>query len=377
LPGVVKREAKPDGTVLNRVEGVAIDELILPFRHSDGTVHYLQVEQYVLRDETGTPTHVEGVAQDVTERVRAEQLLATSEARYRELFEQTSDLIQAVDRDGKFVYVNSAWKATLGYDDGDLVHLSVFDLIHPDDQVVCREKFPQMLRGAVIDPVRVRFVRKDGGVVVLEGNLRCNRSEDDPIAAQGIFRDITQQVQAEQRLQHAATHDKLTNLPNRTLFFDRLTQALKIAERQEECLAVLFVDLDGFKDVNDTYGHHIGDQLLVAFTQRLRDALRKSDTAARLSGDEFALIFENIRSPQDTEIIAKKILTACSPPYAIQEYEVIITLSIGISLYPDDGDTADALLQRADAAMYRVKQEGKNNYAFFSALKTKDVVQGS
>jgi diguanylate cyclase (GGDEF)-like protein/PAS domain S-box-containing protein len=275
-------------------------------------------------------------------------------------------LIQSITADGRFLYVNPAWKATLGYQDEDVGNLSVFDIIHPDDRKTCQQKFRRILSGEVVDPMRVRFISKSGETIILKGSLRCHYVDGEPFFAHGIFHNITEQVDAEQRLHHAATHDKLTDLPNRALFFDRLTQAIVKTKRHGEHLAVLFVDLDGFKDVNDTYGHHIGDQLLVAFTMRLRDTLRQSDTAARLSGDEFALIFEDLANPKYAAKIARKIIAACACPYVVEEHKIQITLSIGISIYPEDADNADILLQRADAAMYKVKQDGKNNYAFFS-----------
>ncbi len=377
LPGAIRRSTQAQKETLSNRRQHQIDELILAYQHPDGTVHYLQVEQYVLRDKHGNPTFVEGIAQEVTARVLAEKSLADSEARYRDLFENTSDLIQVISEDGGLIYVNPAWKTTLGYSEADLEGLSIFDVIHPDDKADCKEKFVRLLEGNAIDLVRVRFIRKDGGIVVLTGNLRCYCTKERPVFAQGIFHDITHQVQIEQQLQHAATHDALTGLPNRTLFCTRLEQAIKTAARRQERLAVLFADLDGFKDINDTYGHHTGDQLLSEFTRRVSGALRQSDIAARLSGDEFALICEGIRTRRDAATIARKILAACAPPYRIQGNDITLTVSIGISIYPEDGDTVDALLQRADAAMYHVKQEGKNNYAFFLPLEKTEFHQAS
>ena len=351
-----ERRSNPNGTA----------EHIIPFQHPDGTVHYIQIEQYVVHPEDGTPPFVEGVAREITAKIRAEQAIKESEARYRELFENTSDLIQAVSPDARFLYVNPAWKTTLGYSDDDIKSLSIFDVIYPEDQGRCRENFSQMLSGTAIGPTRVRMVGKSGQVITLEGSLRCHKKDGAPLFAQGIFRDITEQISFEQQLMHAATHDKLTNLPNRALFFDRLMQSIKKADRQKKYLAVLFVDLDGFKQVNDTHGHHAGDELLISFTQRLGRSLRKCDTAARLSGDEFALIFEDLTTPQDARIIAQKVLDVSTKPYALGDVDVNVTVSIGVSIYPDDAENPDMLLQRADAAMYKVKQSGKNGYAFFS-----------
>lgn len=182
------------------------------------------------------------------------------------------------------------------------------------------------------------------------------------------LRRIIEQVQFEKHLYHISTHDSLTGLPNRALFNDRLLHALLKASRDKEQLAVLFIDLDGFKAVNDTYGHHVGDQLLVAFSERLQAMFRESDTVARLAGDEFALILESISNSADIADASKKIISHCSKPYKLENNDVAVTLSLGTSIYPQDGTDADTLLKNADVAMYQAKQQGKDGYQFFSEL---------
>ncbi len=184
------------------------------------------------------------------------------------------------------------------------------------------------------------------------------------------LRRTIEQMQFEEHLHHTATHDSLTGLPNRALFNDRLLHALSKASRNKEKIAVLFIDLDGFKAVNDTYGHHIGDQLLIAFSKRLQDFFRESDTVARLAGDEFALTLEAISKPLALAEIAKKIISLCSKPYTLENNDVAITLSLGISIYPEDATDADSLLRKADAAMYKAKQQGKDSYLFFNEINS-------
>jgi len=171
---------------------------------------------------------------------------------------------------------------------------------------------------------------------------------------------------AQRNLHHQAHHDTLTNLPNRLLFLDRLNQAIKHAKRYEKQLAVLFMDLDHFKEINDTLGHDAGDQLLITVARKLESAIRKSDTVARLGGDEFTLILEDIEESNDIITITQKILYLMTQPVSIEDNEFYTSFSIGIALYPNDGESAETLLKNADAAMYRVKEEGRNNYQFYT-----------
>jgi diguanylate cyclase (GGDEF)-like protein len=180
------------------------------------------------------------------------------------------------------------------------------------------------------------------------------------------LRDVTDRVQAEKQMRHLATHDALTNLPNRILFFDRLDQAITRAQRQNSKLAILFLDLDGFKTVNDQFGHATGDTTLQIVARRLESCLRQSDTVARMGGDEFTIILENITSPQDCEQVASKILEAIQEPIKFDTKQVQLSTSIGISIFPEDGEDGDLLTIHADAAMYMAK-ENRNHYEFYTS----------
>lgn len=171
---------------------------------------------------------------------------------------------------------------------------------------------------------------------------------------------------ANQHLQFLATHDALTDLPNRVLFFDRLEQTIKISRRQKQRFALFFIDLDDFKRVNDSYGHQVGDQVLKSVSMILNDTLRDSDTVARLAGDEFTIILDNIHTESSIETIARKTIDAVSQPIPIPDGTIVMTVSIGISLFPDHGEDAETLLRRADLAMYHVKDKAKNGYLFYS-----------
>ena len=178
----------------------------------------------------------------------------------------------------------------------------------------------------------------------------------------GITREINEIRQTEVALQHLATHDTLTDLPNRFLMVDRLHQLLARAKRSGTAFAVLFMDIDRFKEVNDTYGHEFGDLLLRAVAQRLTKSVRQSDTVARIGGDEFVIVLETVHQIGEAEAVANNVRRALARPINIQEHEMKVTVSIGISFYPENGEDADTLLRAADYAMYLAKKEGGNRH---------------
>jgi diguanylate cyclase (GGDEF)-like protein len=192
------------------------------------------------------------------------------------------------------------------------------------------------------------------------------------IEFQSVGRDVTERVQMEQQLVYMATHDALTGLPNRVMFNDRLTLELAHAQRNRQKLAVMLLDLDRFKNVNDTLGHSVGDQLLQVVGERLTSLLRKSDTVARMGGDEFMLLFPGMARMEGAARIAQKILEVFRKPFVFEGHELHITTSIGIALCPDDGEDIDTLVKNADIAMYRAKEQGRNNYQCCSGKGGRD-----
>jgi diguanylate cyclase (GGDEF)-like protein len=184
----------------------------------------------------------------------------------------------------------------------------------------------------------------------------------------GIVRDITDRKRVHERIEQLAHHDFLTKLPNRALFKDRLERAIAIADRNEGRVAVLFLDLDGFKAVNDELGHEAGDSLLCEIARRISGVIRHSDTVARVGGDEFTVILNEIGTAQDVSVVAGKILTAVGIPFAVAGQQCRIGASIGIAIFPDHARAHDALLRAADASMYAAKQAGKNTFRFHDAV---------
>jgi diguanylate cyclase (GGDEF)-like protein len=208
--------------------------------------------------------------------------------------------------------------------------------------------------------------RKDGSLYPVEVRLQLFDAEDPPVFV-AVITDITDRMEAQMQLQFLAHHDALTSLPNRALFLERLDHALTRARWTKRPLAVLFLDLDRFKNINDTLGHDIGDSTLRVAAKRLTDCVREGDTVARFGGDEFTVLLEDLANSDDVPNVAQKILEALSRPFDVEGREFVVTTSIGISLYPSDGEDSLKLLRNADTAMYRAKEQGRNKYQFYSS----------
>lgn len=296
---------------------------------------------------------------------RENQALRESEERLVSFLDSAHDLIHSNTPDGRFLYVNRAWQRTLGYGPEDISRISLFDIVHAESRPHCATEFNRILAGEKINPLEVGFTARDGSVVTVEGNMTCSFKDDEPVAVWGICRDITERKDAEEQLYRLAHHDILTGLPNRILFIDRLKQARGLAKRLKSKVAVLFLDLDRFKIINDTLGHSVGDQLLQQTAQRLIGCVREVDTVARIGGDEFTVILVNIRDAADVEKVAHKILKTLANPFTIDVHELFVTTSIGASIYPDDGENLENLVKKADIAMYHAKVQGRNNHQFY------------
>jgi diguanylate cyclase (GGDEF)-like protein/PAS domain S-box-containing protein len=320
-----------------------------------------------------------GLYNDISERKQAEKALRESEDRFRGFFESAIVGMVIADVEGRFTQVNRAMCDMVGYSKQELLKMSFSDITHPDDQDFDLYYFSQLLRGEIESfQIEKRYLHKNGEQVWVTLSATVMRNVDgEPNYIIGQVQDITPRRQTEERLQYMATHDLLTKLPNRSLFYDRLGHALQLARREMKRVAVLFLDLDGFKEVNDTFGHEKGDLLLQLVASRLETNLRGSDTVARLGGDEFAFVFENIKGSKDAEAAASRILASLVNPFSLNGSSYAITGSIGISLSPGDGDNAESLVQNADAAMYHAKDVGKNNFQFYDESIPKNYRQRS
>jgi diguanylate cyclase (GGDEF)-like protein/PAS domain S-box-containing protein len=297
---------------------------------------------------------------------RHDEALRSSERRYRLLFERNLAGLFRTTLDGRILDCNSAFARILGYPSReDVLKVSALDLYaEPSD----RESFlARLAHQRVLVNFELSLKRRDGTPVWVLANetLLAAEGGGDPVM-EGSLIDITDRKRAEQQRWHQANHDALTDLPNRVLFNDRLSLAILHAHRRRQSLAVMFLDLDHFKRVNDTVGHSAGDELLVKAADRLRRCIRADDTVARVGGDEFLLLLNGIARENDAATMARKILEVLSEPFLIQKRELFIEASIGIGLYPGDGQDAEMLVANVDTAMYRAKETGRNTFQFFT-----------
>jgi diguanylate cyclase (GGDEF)-like protein len=231
------------------------------------------------------------------------------------------------------------------------------------------EGFSRVLAVGESDSLDAVYLARDGSSLNVEGNLSCSFRGNDPVAVWAICRDVTSRKRADQQLYRMAHHDVLTDLPNRQLFMDRLKQLRGMAVRMGRHIAVLYLDLDRFKNVNDSLGHAVGDKLLQVVASRLLATVRETDTVARIGGDEFVVALGNLRKPEGAQALAAKVLQALSEPYQIDCHELFMTSSVGISVYPEDGGTLEELIEKADMALYAAKEAGRNCYKNFADLK--------
>jgi diguanylate cyclase (GGDEF)-like protein/PAS domain S-box-containing protein len=328
-------------------------------------------KDYVLKDRVARlPFVIERVlaeAEDAKERRESERQLRLSEERFRNLLEYAPIGIGVTLLDGRFIHVNQSLCKLLGYTRDELLHMAFIDITHPDDSIQNQETDRQLLDGGVnssrIEKLCVRKDRKTVWVQVTTSVLRDN--SDTPLNFIRHIEDITERKCIQEEIRQLAYYDDLTGLPNRRLLLDRLNQALAQAQRYHRALAVMFLDLDRFKEINDSYGHGVGDELLKVVAARLALCVRGGDTVSRHGGDEFVIILSEIAQQQDATLVAKKILKLLRDPIVIQGRELQITISIGIAIYSvNGGDDAMQLLKKADVAMYAAKEAGRNGFRF-------------
>ena len=311
----------------------------------------------IVRD--GKPVGVQGLGRDVSDR-------KDSEARYRLLFERNLAGVYRSTSDGRILDCNDACARLFGYDSREeLLGANANDFYFDDSE---RERIVELLREQKqVSNLELRLRRRDGSTVWVLENVTLRDEE----IMEGTIIDITDRKRAQEQVEYQAYHDSLTALPNRLLFRDRITVALAHARRAGRLSAVMFLDLDQFKLVNDTLGHTVGDRLLQAIGARLVTCVRGEDTVARMGGDEFTILLAEMSDRRGASLVAQKVLEAVRHPVTIDEHELYVTTSIGIAVFPDEGIDAEALLKNADRAMYRAKELGRDNYQFASAAETR------
>ncbi len=335
-----------------------------------GVAKIVQLSVEVREDELGNPIAVVGTIHDITERRALETLLRESEARYASTVELAAVGIAHVDPTGHVIWSNSWLRDMLGYSQVELTQLTVWQISHPED-IHATDIDRKRLHARELDTLRIekRYICKDGTTIWVRIATAPRFDGDGKLLYDvAIVEDITPRKLAEARIQYLATHDELTGLPNRVIFVELLTHALEGARRHNQQCAVLFIDLDRFKIVNDSLGHEAGDQVLKQVAQRLRGCVRSSDVVARFGGDEFIVLLNPIADQAAAAAVAASILAAMLKPVRIMSYECRVTASIGIARYPADATDAPTLMKQADMGMYFAKDEGKNNFQFYSGV---------
>jgi len=307
---------------------------------------------------------------DVTERKQMEKELRQSEEKYRTILENIQEGYFEVDLAGNYTFFNDSLCRIHGYPKEELLGMNNRQYTDKETAKKVFQAFNKVYNtGEPLKEFNWQITRKDGAKRFIEASVALQKdSSDKPKGFRGIVRDVTERKQVEQQLNHMATHDVLTGLPNRMLFIDRLEIALAQSKRNKHKLAVMMLDLDNFKDINDTLGHMVGDQLLKEVGYRLAGLVRQSDTVARLGGDEFIILLSDIERREDSVGIAETVLKAFHQPFMCGNHKITSSTSIGIAVYPDDGEDIDSLLRNSDVAMYSVKTQGRNNYKFFARV---------
>jgi diguanylate cyclase (GGDEF)-like protein/PAS domain S-box-containing protein len=308
-----------------------------------------------------------GVVQDVTERRRAEDRLREAAA----VLEATADGILVLDEQLRVITANQGYCAMMGESEEGLLGVRPHALTAEGLAADALQALSKALkeRGRWCGEIRARH-RNGKELPVLTNIVAIEGERDRTIHYVAVFTNLTAVRKAEQELQRLAHYDPLTDLPNRLLALDRIEQALERAARHGESVALLFIDLDHFKGINDTLGHDIGDQLLRTVAQRMRGCLRAEDTVARFGGDEFIVLLERVVWSEDVGRIAGKLLHAIAQPTTLACNEVVVSSSIGISFYPGDGSSREDLIRAADTAMYAAKKMGRQSYSFHTAEMT-------
>jgi diguanylate cyclase (GGDEF)-like protein/PAS domain S-box-containing protein len=336
-------------------------------RHGDGHWMWVEDRTWLTRDDGGLVTAIHGVLIDVTEQKQAEAALRESEQHHRTLANGGSALIWTSDADKLCTYFNDPWLRFTGRPLEEELGNGWTEGIHPDDYDRCLQIYSDSFdrRESFSMEYRLRHADGDYHWIQDDGNPRFD-SAGNFIGYIGFCYDISAQKENRRQLEHIAHYDMLTDLPNRMLLADRLGQAMAQARRRKQQLAVAYIDLDGFKAINDRHGHAIGDQLLVALADRMRQCLRAGDTIARLGGDEFVTILVDLPDVPTSIPLISRLLAAASQPVECNGLSLQVSSSIGVAYYAGKDDTeAEQLVRHADQAMYQAKQDGKNRFHVF------------
>ncbi|MBH0330178.1 hypothetical protein ABH14_10300 [Brevibacillus brevis] len=326
-----------------------VDTTIVPFKNQAGEIY-----QYL------------SIRSDITDRKQMEDELKRSEEKYRIIAENTSDIISIINLDGEFLYLSPSHKRVWEHTVPDEEIHNLFEWIVEDDRDIFAYAIQHAFSTRKEYMVECRINTQRNDVIWTESKINPIMDEEGNVTKLLLItRDVTDRKQSEETIHHLAYHDALTDLPNRRMYVQQLSKEMMQAKRFQSSLAVLFLDLDRFKDVNDSFGHDVGDMLLIEASKRLQACLKPGDVVARLGGDEFTIMQNQLLDRNEATALAEQIMYQLQRPFELDGHVFNVSCSIGIALYPQDGDNPEDLLKRADTALYTVKSRGKNGYDFF------------
>jgi len=338
-------------------------------RHADGDIRWVWERGIGVHDTDGRVTVLEGIIEDITGRMESQRALREAERRYHSLFDNAIEGIFRTTPEGRYLDANPALARIYGFGTPRELIASLRDIrkqLYVDP--TRREEFMRIIKArGEISGFESQVYRRNGDVIWISENARAVfDAAGDVLHYEGTVEDVTERRLYQARIEQQANYDTLTGLANRSLLNDRLQQAIFTAASYGARLAVVFVDLDRFKYINDSLGHDVGDRLLQSMAERLKASVREFDTVARLGGDEFVLLINGQAGADSVATIMEGLLSKVSAPWLHGHSEFEVTCSIGVALYPDDGNDAATLLKHADSAMYRAKEHGRNNFQFFT-----------
>ncbi len=337
--------------------------------HKNGSKVWLEITESPQYNNNGVVIAIDGIAKDITNEIRVDKLIASS---------QTVLFYWHAKEQWPVAYVSENI-TIFGYSSNDFLSNKVkfYEIIHPDDLEQVSREVKYYSENHIDSFVQVyRIFDKDSSIRWIDDRTTIERNLDgEVIFYLGTIIDITEQKKTEEKLIYQTEHDELTNLPNRTLLMDRIKQSIKRLKYSNDKLAIIYLDFDRFKEINDSMGHNFGDKVIIKAGKRFSKCMRDIDTLARLGGDEFVILAENIQTNRDIISIIQKLREVINTPFVIEGQHIYITMSIGISLYPQDGNSAEILLQNADAAMFKAKDDGKNTHRFYTQEMTTNALE--
>jgi diguanylate cyclase (GGDEF)-like protein/PAS domain S-box-containing protein len=369
-----------ESSILEKIKrGEKVDHIRTIRLHKNGSMVHLSVTISPIFNSFGVVIGASKIARDISEQILAEKnalRLAAYARHFEAIVESSEDAIISKTMDGIVTSWNKSAEKIFGYTAEEIIGSSLLRLFPENRRQEESLIMDKLKRGEKVEHFRTVRVDKSGNQVHISVTMSPIINEFGIVTgASKIARDITARINSEKLIWHQANYDNLTGLPNRRLLSDRLTQEIDQALRDKSSIAVMFIDLDHFKDVNDSVGHDAGDELLVLASQRFRHLIRRSDTVSRFGGDEFVIMLTDVTDVIDVENIAAKMVVDLQQPFLINDREVFISISLGVAVYPNDGKTVDDLLKHADQAMYEAKKSGRNQQKFFNTDMTSSIEQ--